>query len=34
MQFRRWYSVLGAMTSETVKLTGIYHDLIRHWAEV
>jgi PKHD-type hydroxylase len=25
---------LGRDDPETVKLTGIYHNLIRHWAEV
>jgi hypothetical protein len=33
LPFRRWWNV-GRADPETVKLTGVYHNLIRYWAEV
>ena len=32
--FRLGSRMLGRNDPETVKLTGIYHNLIRYWAEV
>ncbi|MDB5566487.1 MAG: hypothetical protein JWP84_3053 [Tardiphaga sp.] len=33
-QFKALFERLGRDDPETVKLTGIYHNLIRIWAEV
>ena len=32
MRFGRWYSHVGR--NDPIRLTGIYHHRIRHWAEV